>query len=51
MGLIIMHKAKNLLSGPEYLTLVLYKLGGGGCPGIMTQIQGFPSTCPGIGPL
>ena len=30
MGLIIMHKAKNLLSGPEYLTLVLYKLGEGG---------------------
>ena len=25
--------------------------GGGGCPGILTKIQGFLSTCPGIGPL
>ena len=26
-------------------------MGGGGCPGILTLIQGFQSTCPGIGPL
>ena len=57
MGLIIMHKAKISLSGPEYFRHWCYLNwgggggGGGGCPGILTQIQGLLSTCPGIGPL
>ena len=27
------------------------RTGGEGCPGILTKIQGFRSTCPGICPL
>ena len=59
MGLIICTRLKfyyqdrsNFFCMYLTLTLVLFKLGGGGwCPGILTQIQGLLSTCPGIGPL
>ena len=49
------YQAKILVinrTGETFLwTYADLKLGGGGCPGILTQIQGFLTMCPGIGPL